>query len=216
MEAGKVFDMTCREFWNSMPELAPRAAGDHGHIRECPACAARMERQRALDRGLAAVAGEWRGVEAPARLEHRLTEAFRSHNGVAVMPRRNVWAPALTWLAAAAALFALAVFLVRGRQPQPALRHTPGRVQLAYATPGFQEAAESSIYSEEGFIPLPNAARIEANEEVDLVRVELPRSSMIAAGYTVSPERLADPVQADVVLGADGLARAVRFLDEIE
>ena len=37
---------------------------------------------------------------------------------------------------------------------------------------------------------------------------------MIALGFEVSAERAAEPVQADVMLGADGTARAVRFLDE--
>jgi len=61
---------------------------------------------------------------------------------------------------------------------------------------------------------LPNAARIAPNEDVNLVRVEVPRSAMIGLGFEVSAERAAEPVEAEVVLGSDGLARAVRFLDE--
>jgi hypothetical protein len=37
---------------------------------------------------------------------------------------------------------------------------------------------------------------------------------MIALGYPVAADRGAELVEADVVLGSDGLARAVRFLDE--
>jgi len=55
---------------------------------------------------------------------------------------------------------------------------------------------------------------MEPGEEVNLVRVELPRSSMIALGFTVSAERAAEPVEADVMLGLDGVARAVRFVNE--
>jgi hypothetical protein len=65
----------------------------------------------------------------------------------------------------------------------------------------------------EGFITLPNAGRLADNEEVNLVRVEVPRSAMIALGLEVSPERATELVAADVMLGPDGLARAVRFLD---
>jgi hypothetical protein len=43
--------------------------------------------------------------------------------------------------------------------------------------------------------------------------VEVPRSAMIALGFEVNPEQAWQPVQADVMLGADGLARAVRFID---
>ena len=60
---------------------------------------------------------------------------------------------------------------------------------------------------------MPNAARIEPNEDLNLVRVEVPRSAMIALGYAVSEDRASEPVEAEVVLGADGLARAVRFLE---
>ena len=63
------------------------------------------------------------------------------------------------------------------------------------------------------FMPLPNAERFAPNEEINLVRMELPRSSMIALGFTVSEERESETVEADVMLDADGVARAVRFLD---
>ena len=66
----------------------------------------------------------------------------------------------------------------------------------------------------DGFIALPNAAQLTPDEEVDMVRVELPRSSMIALGYPVRADQASENVEADVVLGADGLARAVRFVDE--
>ena len=75
------------------------------------------------------------------------------------------------------------------------------------ATDGNTEVAAS------GFIALPNAAEIGPNEDVNMVRVEVPRSAMIALGFEVNPEQVWQPVQADVMLGADGLARAVRFLD---
>ena len=46
------------------------------------------------------------------------------------------------------------------------------------------------------------------------MRVEVPRSTMMALGIAVSADRAGEPVQAEVMLGSDGLARAVRFLDE--
>ena len=48
---------------------------------------------------------------------------------------------------------------------------------------------------------------------MNLVRVELPRSSMIALGFAFRAERESETVEADVMLGGDGVARAVRFLD---
>jgi len=66
----------------------------------------------------------------------------------------------------------------------------------------------------DGFIPLPNSAGAAADEEdVNLVRVEVPRSAMIALGLDVSADRAEELVEADVLLGSNGVARAVRFLD---
>jgi hypothetical protein len=65
----------------------------------------------------------------------------------------------------------------------------------------------------EGFIPLPNSEAVQANEDMDVVHVEVPRSAMLAVGLEVSEDRAGEMVQADVMLGSDGVARAVRFLD---
>jgi len=88
-------------------------------------------------------------------------------------------------------------------------------MELAGLEPaGVVDTGDDSADADSGFILLPNMERIGPNEDVNLVRVELPRSSMIAVGYAVSAERASEPVVAEVMLGADGLAHAVRFLDE--
>jgi hypothetical protein len=214
--------MNCQEFWNTMPELAEPAAiwvdqsADQSagqHLRECPDCAIRMDRQHELTSGFRALACDLRHLEAPSRVAGRLRAAFRSQSGLpAERPVRRWWIPVLTWASAAAAVIALATFLVRGRQPEATRPPAPRGTELALLElpgelPGVYEASD-------GFIALPSAARISPNEDVNLVRVEVPRSSMIALGFEVSAERAAEPVRADVMLGADGMARAVRFLDE--
>jgi hypothetical protein len=211
--------MNCQEFWKTMPELARNQ--DHlAHLQDCPACARWWERQRGLTAGLRTVAAEWSHLEAPPRVEARLIAAFRDHSGVghsgtAMARPPRMWLPVLTWFAAAAAVVALALVLVSNRQPQQSHRKLPPTFESAsMRTPSDSESAEDSPYNNEDFIPLPNAERISPNEDVNLVRVEVPRSAMIALGYDVSAERASEPVEAEVVLGADGLARAVRFLDE--
>jgi hypothetical protein len=218
MEAGEVFDMNCQEFWKTMPELA-RKQENLAHLRDCPACARWWERQRALAAGLRAVAAESSHVEAPARLEARLVAAFRDHSGLGTLgPWRphppRMWLPVVTWFAAAAAVAVLALALVSNRQPAPVHRSLPTAFESALVQVAEWETGDDSPYNIEDFIPLPNAERISANEDLNLVRVEVPRSAMLALGYDVSADRAFEPVQAEVVLGADGLARAVRFLDE--
>jgi hypothetical protein len=48
---------------------------------------------------------------------------------------------------------------------------------------------------------------------MNLIRVEIPRSAMIALGFSVSEDRASESVEADVMLGGDGVARAIRFLE---
>lgn len=214
--------MNCEEFRNSMPELAappaPGAAGDlaRRHLDECPACAEWLKRHRTLAAGLGTVAAEWRWVEAPPRLESRLLAAYRAQSDIREM--HSGWLPALVWASAVAATVILALLLSHGhRVPERArpLRIHASRTQLAGVQPAPAEttAETEAVAGENGFIPLPNAANLPPSEELDVVRIEVPRSAMIAVGYPVSPDRASEMVQAEVAVGFDGLARAVRFTE---
>jgi len=62
------------------------------------------------------------------------------------------------------------------------------------------------------FIPLTYGASLGGTDGGHVVRVELPRTAMAQFGLPVNAERSAEPVKADVLLGEDGLARAIRFV----
>ena len=63
------------------------------------------------------------------------------------------------------------------------------------------------------FFPLMGSAEdLSTLENVRLVRVELPGSALSDVGLRVVPENRNTPVKADVVLGPDGSARAIRFV----
>jgi hypothetical protein len=70
---------------------------------------------------------------------------------------------------------------------------------------------DSSVFGE-GFVRLPNAPRMEPNEDFNVVRVEVAGSAMIEAGISLSEDRAADTVLADVALASDGTPRAVRLV----
>ena len=199
--------MNCQEFWNTMPE----PGSTHPHVEECARCAARMQRAGRLSEGLRAVAAGMARTEAPSRVEARLLTAFRAQTGnpEGIRNRRR-WIPAATWAAAIAAMIAAGVFLVRDRAPERVERPAPRAVEMALldsASSGFEGALE------EGYMLLPGAAQLGAAEGVNILHVELRRSAMMQVGIEVSPERADETVQADVMVGTDGLARAVRFVD---
>ncbi|MDQ1560452.1 MAG: hypothetical protein QOD32_3512 [Pyrinomonadaceae bacterium] len=55
----------------------------------------------------------------------------------------------------------------------------------------------------------PAATPLESGQ---LVRVQLPRAALASLGLPLNAERDNEPVKADVLLGNDGLARAIRFV----
>lgn len=62
------------------------------------------------------------------------------------------------------------------------------------------------------FMPLGDTSPANIQEGAQVVRVELPRYAMARFGLPVNMERYDERVKAEVWLGADGLARAIRFV----
>jgi len=146
-------------------------------------------------------------------VERALVAAFRGQAALSAPERRGAWWLAGAWAVALAATVLMALVLVRPHQPQRSRHTVRSLTQLAeMQTPA--EAPVGEADSTEGdFLPLPNAELVGPNDEINLVRIEVPRSAMIPLGFEVTAERAAEMVEADVMLDADGVARAVRFLD---
>lgn len=62
------------------------------------------------------------------------------------------------------------------------------------------------------FLPLTFADDSRARESGHVVRVRVPRSALIAFGVPMNMERAGELITADLVVGDDGLARAIRFV----
>ena len=62
------------------------------------------------------------------------------------------------------------------------------------------------------FFPLTFAADSISSEGGHLVRVTIPRSVLVTMGIPMNVDRAAEHVRADVFIGDDGLARAIRFV----
>lgn len=198
--------MTCDEFWNG-------ATDSPDHLTACPACAARFARQEELAAGLKALGAQSRRLEAPPRVERRLLAALRGERALRRPRERGAWWLAGAWAMALAATVLIAVTLMRPHEPQRTRRNIRNLTQLATVETTV-DADSTDAYTADGeFLPLANAEAIAPNEAVDLVRIEVPRSAMIPLGFDVPAERAGETVEADVMLDADGVARAVRFLD---
>ncbi len=100
------------------------------------------------------------------------------------------WASAL---AAGVAVFAIALGL-QPRNPVPAV------------------AAEEQVEVATDYFPLQYGTDLTALDGAPVIRMEFPRTVLASFGLPMNPQRAAEPVQADVVLGRDGIARAIRFV----
>ena len=112
---------------------------------------------------------------------------------------------------------------VRPGKPRPPQVSTPvadSRIQYAARSSGSEErrlleaerAANDRVETE--FIPFMAAGPQFPSEQRQFVRVKLPRSALQVFGLPMNMERAREPVQADVILGEDGRALAVRFVRE--
>lgn len=62
------------------------------------------------------------------------------------------------------------------------------------------------------FYAIPYVEPAFPGETMRIVRTRVPRSSLAAFGFPVDGERAFDPIQADVLVGEDNVARAIRFV----
>jgi hypothetical protein len=62
------------------------------------------------------------------------------------------------------------------------------------------------------FIPFYYSADAQPMEQGRLIRVQMPRSALLKFGLPMNFERANVPVKADLLIGEDGLAQAIRFI----
>lgn len=156
------------------------------------------ENERELLGNLRALADEG-PRQAPAHVRERLLMEFRKRS---VRKRRMVWFPASGIAAIAAAL----VLLV-------AMPRHVSRVPVKPAAGTTDVRANVSSDPDSGFYPLPEAEGLPPVENATVIRVQMSVESLQSMGLDVNGDNSADPVEADVLVGQDGLARAVRFVE---
>lgn len=188
-----------------------------------------------LDSLLRELGAEHRGEGAPKAIGDNLAREFRQRRR-----RRWTW-PVLAATAAAAGVAAfffaqpppaetLALRVAAPRAPE--VRVTPRPVMAAVvrpkrprpAAPAVGQAAEQAVKQTAAaareiatdFLPLRPEPLIESGEWVRIVRTRIPRGELGRFGLAATPAfaspSVSPDVAADVVLGNDGTARAIRFV----
>lgn len=167
------------------------------------------ENERQLLEGLKALAA-MEPREASPRLEQTLRATFRAR---AERKRRAALGSVAAALVAIAAALVVLFFVPgpwhRNKQAPPVTNQVPAG---ASNVPGVQYAVVRTDDLAASFYPLPEADELPPLETSLVVRVQLPVSSLQLMGFPVSEEASAEPVQAELLLGQDGLARGVRLI----
>jgi hypothetical protein len=112
----------------------------------------------------------------------------------------------------AAAGVRTAVRAVPKDEPEPlAMRLEPATISPApRQSVSKTQPADGEVATD--FFPLASRTEIASMESGQIVRVLLPRNAMANYGLPVSQEHMDEPVAAQVLIGQDGVARAIRFL----
>lgn len=222
--------MNCSPFEPWLIDLARGVALDADrmeqvrcHLRDCARCEARLERERAVSAALRRLAADSAAPAWDPASERVLLDAFD-----AVRMRRKHAHAWFVYPAAAAALVAVALTVGWTHEPNgvPAAPTSPPPLRVAAVEPPVSAAAidpakatpvrrvarpttRPARRAGAAFISWPGAGDLPAFESGELMRVDLPASVALSLGLVRAARTTV--VQADVLIGQDGFARAVRL-----
>jgi hypothetical protein len=209
--------MNCEQVEAIVLDLDRDAAADSleraaaiAHLSHCPRCAALQESWQAAREELRALGEETLEARAPARVEMRLRQEFRTRHRTVVARRAGVVA---AWALAAAAILVGAISSWNWRQAR-LLEAAKSKITAQDALMMGETAAGLSSGDDLGdFTPVPGVVPDDV-EEAAILRVRMQRSSLGALGLPVNEERAGEWIQVDLLVGNDGLPEAVRLAQE--
>jgi hypothetical protein len=97
------------------------------------------------------------------------------------------------------------------KKPRPRERRERDQPDIVFAADARDRSNEARKEVVTNFIPLVHESALDL-ESGQLMRVELPPSALVSLGFPVSLERSDRRIKADVMVGYDGVARAIRFV----
>jgi hypothetical protein len=237
-----MFRMNCSDFEKTVLALAADRLMDAEqraallrHTEICGRCDTRLREERALLSAVWEVRAAIAHERAPGRVEGVLLEAFRAQSRIGPTAATDKTPSWFNWkvaaVAAALVLLTTAGALVFVHRPaetpeqaqSPAPATIPDSTPPAVENPGPQRvpvhadrrprtrrARASETVTE--FMPLNEGEDLQSFEFVQVVRVELSASSLRDFGMPVGYASADELIKADLALGPDGIARAIRFV----
>ncbi len=216
--------MTCTERMAELVECARARSGNGGmgpgrdlreHLLNCTRCAERWDAELRLSDQFGAMRAEAAALttDNPWREAKRkdLMRQFAAHD----FARQHRKAAARSWglgLAAAAAVV-LAVFAgqiagTRWHRPAPLVEATPD----GFRSGSDEFSGDAAELSSDDFIAVPYTPPLAQGELVRVVHADLVPEALASLGIDVDPTSSGN-VSADLVVGEDGIPRAVRLTD---
>jgi hypothetical protein len=210
------------------------------HAARCIKCAGRLAGEHTLVIGFRAVRQQLVWESAPAKTESLLLEAFRQHvvsagSGSRAPILGNFGSARATLPIAAAVIVSISVLLLlalnrtltapadvipaiafeplHNISVEPVVLKANTSVPKRTAAKRRERAKQVTIASEvvTEFFPL-TAQDADSTAITQLMRVELPASSMMDVGFPVAEEDWNKQITAELAVGEDGIARAIRFV----
>jgi hypothetical protein len=209
----------CVEFGELLPDLdrpgtlgAERSEEALAHAEQCAPCATLMMEAEALNYDLRRLGAGARDLQAPPRVEAALLSQFRRVR--TERPRRN-WQRDLAILAIAAlVLLAVGLGLYRERTKIAGAAQTESAQKSDQVQPAQVANADDTEVAENAFVPLPYADDISESQGGSVVRVDLPRESLVSMGVPVTGLNPGGHVVADLMLSEDGTPQAIRLVSQ--
>jgi hypothetical protein len=212
--------MTCTERMRELVECA-RARSGHGgmgpsrdlraHMEGCARCAERWDAERGLSDQFAAMRTEAAALTSDNQWREAKRRDLKRQFAAFDFARQHRRAVARSWglgLAAAAAVV-LAVF---AGQIAGTRSHRPPAPIVEAVPDSFEFSGDATELSSDDFIAVPYTPPLAQGELVRVVHADLVPEALASLGIDVDPASSSN-VPADLVIGEDGIPRAVRLTD---
>jgi hypothetical protein len=180
-----------------------------GHIEKCASCLKRFQAEVAMRRAMDELAERLEWVQVPAAIEQELHLLLQERRGKAKTYGKR-W-PGILGIPVSWAVAAVLLLLVvaAGVLYRPVLRR---RIDRAYESKPAVPSQGTGERGQEDFIPLLPVADPNTMVVTQVVRIQMSQKAARDAGFLVGEGTDAQAIEADVLVGSDGVARGIRFV----